>query len=113
MASGCAVLLALPLAASGANRDRGIRDDQLPFGPEGTIGRGTDSGGDRWYRSQTGYRTGGAYSTMAPTSTSTYSTSSASGPYLTTQFHEPGDGYRYPLYYNPATRSYFYYPSRR
>ena len=34
-------------------------------------------------------------------------------PYLTTQTYEPGDGYRYPLYYNPATASYFYYPVAR
>jgi hypothetical protein len=30
---------------------------------------------------------------------------------LTTQTYEPGDGYRYPLYYNPATGGYIYYPS--
>jgi hypothetical protein len=34
-------------------------------------------------------------------------------PYLTNQTYEPGDGYRYPLYYNPATGSYFYYPVAR
>jgi hypothetical protein len=32
---------------------------------------------------------------------------------MTDQFYEPGDGYRYPLYYNPATGTYFYYPVRR
>ena len=31
-------------------------------------------------------------------------------PYLTRFSYEPGDGYRYPLYYNPATRGYYYYP---
>ena len=29
---------------------------------------------------------------------------------MTTQTHEPGDGYRYPLYYSPATGGYIYYP---
>jgi len=37
----------------------------------------------------------------------------AAAPYLTDQTYEPGDGYRYPLYYNPATASYFYYPVAR
>jgi hypothetical protein len=36
-----------------------------------------------------------------------------SQPYLTNQTYEPGDGYRYPLYYNPATGTYFYYPVTR
>jgi hypothetical protein len=36
-----------------------------------------------------------------------------STPYLTGQHYEPGDGYRYPLYYNPGTRTYFYYPVQR
>ena len=33
-------------------------------------------------------------------------------PYLTNRTYEPGDGYRYPLYYNPATGTCFYYPIR-
>jgi hypothetical protein len=37
----------------------------------------------------------------------------ASIPYLTGQFYEPGDGYRYPLYYNPGTHAYYYYPVQR
>ena len=36
-----------------------------------------------------------------------------STPYLTGQHYEPGDGYRYPLYYNPGTHTYFYYPVQR
>jgi len=43
----------------------------------------------------------------------TYTTPATSQPYLTDQTYEPGDGYRYPLYYNPATGSYFYYPVAR
>ena len=34
-------------------------------------------------------------------------------PYLTGKSYEPGDGYRYPLYYNPSTASYIYYPVAR
>ncbi len=34
-------------------------------------------------------------------------------PYLTNLTYEPGDGWRYPLYYNPATAGYFYYPVAR
>lgn len=37
----------------------------------------------------------------------------AAAPYLTNRTHEPGDGWRYPLYYNPATATYFYYPVAR
>ena len=43
----------------------------------------------------------------------TAATQPASQPYLTNQTYEPGDGYRYPLYYDPATGTYFYYPVRR
>lgn len=34
-------------------------------------------------------------------------------PYPTGQFYEPGDGYRYPLYYDPVGRTYLYYPVGR
>jgi len=34
-------------------------------------------------------------------------------PYPTNQFYEPGDGYRYPLYYDPVGRTYLYYPVGR
>ena len=51
------------------------------------------------------------------TSTSSYSSNDASpastGMYLTNAYYEPGDGYRYPLYYSPATGTYYYYPVRR
>jgi hypothetical protein len=40
----------------------------------------------------------------APTPTTT------AAPYPTNQTYEPGDGYSYPLYYNPATGGYVYYP---
>ena len=36
----------------------------------------------------------------------------AGAPYLTNQTYQAPDGNVYPLYYNPATRSYFYYPIR-
>lgn len=44
----------------------------------------------------------------APT---TYSNQATLAPYRTNFFYEPGDGYHYPLYYSPATRTYFYYPA--
>jgi hypothetical protein len=34
----------------------------------------------------------------------------AAAPDLTSQTHEPGDGYRYPLYYNPTSGQHIYYP---
>ena len=43
----------------------------------------------------------------------TTSTAIGAAPYLTNQTYEPGDGYRYPLYFNPVTGSYFYYPVLR
>lgn len=45
-----------------------------------------------------------------------YSTAPAptrTAPYLTSQFYEPGDGYRYPLYYDPVGQRYLYYPVGR
>ncbi len=42
-----------------------------------------------------------------------YANTNAGAPYLTNQTYEPGDGYRYPLYYNPATGGYFYYPVQK
>jgi len=37
----------------------------------------------------------------------------APAPYLTNQTYEPGDGHRYPLYYDPVNRRYVYYPVGR
>ena len=37
----------------------------------------------------------------------------AAAPYLTNQTYEPGDGHRYPLYYDPVNRRYVYYPVAR
>ena len=61
-------------------------------------GYGSGYYGSSYYYPSTYYSSG--YTTTTPTS----------GSYLTTQTYEPGDGYRYPLYYNPATGTYFYYP---
>jgi hypothetical protein len=93
--------------------------DYYGFGPEGTIGRGTDilpdgpsmddkwsyhhfiqAPGTRFYRS--GYSGDTAPRTTGP----------VAAPYRTNRTYEPGDGYRYPLYFNPATGTYFYYPVR-
>jgi hypothetical protein len=115
-----------------------LRDDQIPFGPEGTIGRGTDSAAEPPYSVRGGIPLwppggswpGGGDRTLDPTNSEpsypnpifhggyywvprSYAPPAAAGPYLTNEFYEPGDGYRSPLYYNPATRTYFYYPVRR
>ncbi|WP_435018063.1 hypothetical protein TA3x_000007 [Tundrisphaera sp. TA3] len=37
----------------------------------------------------------------------------ASAPYPTGQTYEPGDGYSYPVYYDPATGRTIYYPAAR
>jgi len=69
-----------------------------------------------------GYPSSGYYGYSYPTSTyssgyssapTTNTTQTTSAPYLTARYYEPGDGYRYPLYYNPATGGYVYYPVRR
>ena len=39
-----------------------------------------------------------------------YTFPGASTPYLTSHTYEPGDGYRYPLYYNPNSGQHVYYP---
>ncbi len=92
---------------------RHARDDRIPWGSEGTIGRGTG----------TRPRDFGNWMGVGPgPSTFTYSRgyswvpqtyAAPSRPYLTNRYHEPGDGYRYPLYYDPVGRRYIYYPVRR
>ncbi len=89
--------------------------DTYGGGVEGTIGRGTNilPGGPSDPRSS-GRLFGPAVSRRGSSSVPMrYSTQVTSRPYLTNQHYEPGDGYRYPLYYNPSTRTYFYYPVRR
>ena len=102
-------------------------------GPEGTIGRGFAGGGNLMARPTSpapdggggagyGYPSSGLYGYSYPTSTyssgysyapTTNTTQTTSAPYLTARYYEPGDGYRYPLYYNPATGGYVYYPVQR
>lgn len=107
--------------------------DYYGGGPNGTIGRGSsrqERGPSDWGGGAPGsppaYGYGGFlgrgrfttrsyssnYAPPASPRTPAAESPAAAGPYLTTQFYEPGDGYRYALYYNPATRSYFYYPVR-
>lgn len=106
-------------------------DDQIPWGPEGTIGRGATVTVSRWRRMGESFRQGGIWSAsatreqyspwvlFAPPRTAVSSTAAAyaspatTGVHLTNLSYEPGDGYRYPLYYNPATGTYVYYPVRR
>jgi hypothetical protein len=70
------------------------------------------------------YTYSGPYATLPPDSTVPYLLDLYTGrrsvmppttaaPYLTGRTYEPGDGYRYPLYYNPATAGYVYYPVAR
>ena len=68
-----------------------------------------------------GYGYSSAYSGYSPSysyssgyaSAPANATQTVAAPYLTSQTYEPGDGYRYPLYYNPATGTYIYYPLSR
>jgi hypothetical protein len=101
---------------------RSLRDDQIPYGPNGTIGRGTDSAGVEGAE-RSGIKLFGSGSrNLDPGHTGFFFTdddiprphskTATARPYLTNQCYQPGDGYRYPLYYNPATRTYFYYPAR-
>ena len=123
------VVIAVTTTHGGVKR---WRDDQIPFGPAGTIGRGTDSAADPPYNVRGGiplFTFGRGYDSDDPGESSSpaprfthshgsflpghHATPAVPGPYPTNQHCEPGDGYRYPLYYNPATRTYFYYPVQR
>ena len=42
-----------------------------------------------------------------------YPPQTSAAPYFTGQYYEPGDGFRYPVYYNPATGQNIYYPVAR
>lgn len=108
------------LAASPASGQYVNRlEDLYGMGADGTIGRGTTivPWGASDPRVQGRTFDFASRSTRYPNynyySSGYYSAPAATRPYRTTQTYEPGDGYRYPLYYNPATRSYFYYPVRR
>jgi hypothetical protein len=94
--------------------------DRYGLGAEGTIGRGTDilPGGPtarfESYADSAVMRPGVTYVRAGYAGVSSPpSTRPAVAPYLTAHTYTPGDGYRYPLYYNPATGTYFYYPVRR
>jgi hypothetical protein len=123
MSAGIVLALVAPAVA--------IDDDQIPWGPEGTIGRGSESATwsnvDRmlmrlYGRGSESRLQGINYYYMSPRYTDSRRSSftplsdsirGVSRPYLTDRFYEPGDGYRYPLYYNPASGIYFYYPVHR
>jgi hypothetical protein len=77
--------------------------------PDGTrIYSGSSPSG--YYGYSYPYSTYSSGYSSAPTTNTTQTTSA---PYQTDRYYEPGDGYRYPLYYNPATGGYVYYPVRR
>jgi hypothetical protein len=69
-----------------------------------------------------GYTDPGFYATTSPSfayssgyagAPAVYVSQTAAAPYLTSQTYEPGDGYRYPLYFNPSSGQYMYYPVAR
>jgi hypothetical protein len=76
------------------------------------IGYGYGGYGDG-YGSGFGYGTPAGYGNNRGHSLTSRIKQASSSPYRTDQTYEPGDGYRYPLYYNPATGGYFYYPVTR
>lgn len=53
------------------------------------------------------------YSSGYTVTPAVYTTQSAAAPYLTSQTYEPGDGYRYPLYYDPTSGQHMYYAAAR
>ena len=123
-AAALAILIVLAIPPSAYGYGRGIRDDQLPYGPQGADGRGTDYAVDPSDPQSPRFDGSGYFSNAFPTrrvsSAATpfraYSGVSRPGvinsgtrPYRTTQYYQPGAGTRYPLYYSPATRTYFYY----
>jgi hypothetical protein len=113
------LILVSPVRWTSAQDTRSY-NDRYGIGPMGTIGRGTyilpgspphpairtsNRGFDRG-------RTSGEYAAYSFVSRNPSIPTVPSQPYLTGRTYEPGDGYRYPVYYNPATRSYIYYPVR-
>jgi hypothetical protein len=76
------------------------------------IGYGYGGYGDG-FGSGYGYGTPAGFGNNSGHSFTTRAKQAAKGTYLTDQTYEPGDGYRYPLYYNPTTGQYSYYPKAR
>jgi hypothetical protein len=92
------------------------RDDQIPFGPEGTIGRGTDSAAYPPYNIRGGiplFTFSRSAEPREPETSGPPATRLPAKLWITNRYYEPGDGYCYPLYYNPETRMYFYGPVGR
>jgi hypothetical protein len=92
------------------------RVDQIPFGPEGTIGRGTDSAYDPPYNICGGIPLFSFGRSAASCELEAGGPPIAKAPvklWKTNRYYEPGDGYCYPLYYNPESGMYFYGPARQ
>jgi hypothetical protein len=106
---GLVALVFLALSSSARGQSGGVR----PFGSVyGGLGYGAQwgySGYANDYDSPRSHANRFSDSFTTPLRT----VSVGSTPYLTGQHHEPGDGYRYPIYYNPGTHTYFYYPIQR
>jgi hypothetical protein len=108
------MVIVFPAITSAFGQHHLIPDGQIPWGIEGTIGRNYEPE-DTAVSSRTSAGALGNFSGtrgyfVAPRSFSIWT---GLRPYRTNMYYAPGDGYRYPLYYNPATGAYFYYPVRR
>jgi hypothetical protein len=82
------------------------------YGAGKGIGYGYGGYGDG-YGSGIGYGTPAGFGNNKGHALTSRARQASGAPYLTSQTYEPGDGYRYPLYYNPATNQYTYYPKAR
>jgi hypothetical protein len=82
------------------------------YGTGNAIGYGYGGYGDG-YGSGVGYGTAAGFGNNRGHALTSRARQASGAPYLTDQTYEPGDGYRYPLYYDPSTRQYTYYPKAR
>ncbi len=79
----------------------------------GNLGSGRSYGNSGYGMGSSGYGLRNNYSSGYNSAPSSTVPATTAAPYLTKHTYVPGDGYRYPLYYNPATAGYFYYPVAR
>jgi hypothetical protein len=101
-------LFGLGLGAGLGNFGRGVGGYGSGVG-YGYGGYGNGYGSGYGYGTPAGFGTNGNRQPVGRSSPTVLNQTS-SAPYLTTGTYEPGDGYRYPVYYNPATGQYGYYP---
>jgi hypothetical protein len=88
----------------------GLSNNRHGIGGHGS-GLGYGYGGyGNGYGSGYGYGTPAGFGNISGHSSTAGGKQAPSAPYLTDRTYEPGDGYRYQVYYNPATSQYGYYP---